>query len=60
MQFLWEKGRAAFAPTWKRAAASRGEATKHEPIVLWYLFAVLPKPRRLKVLKTQFTSRAPN
>lgn len=30
------------------------------PLFCGHLFAVLPKPRRLKVRKTQFTSRAPN
>lgn len=45
---------------WERAAASLGEPAEHEPVLLRYVCAVLPKARRLKVLKTQFTSRAPD
>lgn len=32
--FLGEKGRAAFGPTGKRAAAFMGEAIEREPIVM--------------------------
>ncbi len=45
--FLGEKGRAAFGPTWKRAAAFMWEATEREPVVMLYLRVVSPEPSPL-------------
>lgn len=45
--FLREKGRAAFVPTWKRAAAFMGEAIEHELIVMQYYIRFVAKAEPL-------------